>query len=129
MLRMVCRMTDDSAADLARKQFATVVRDYAPKRSSKLQQLLPYQEGITELRRKGASYETIVDILHDIHVSVCRDTLTRFCSEVLKLTPSRPRRREPVARTAPAKLPKTNRRLAEHKNEAVGPRIANPHDI
>ena len=122
-------MTDNSAADLARKEFATVVRNYAPKLSSKLQKLLPYQEGIAELRCKGASYETIVDILHDIHVSVSRDTLTRFCAEVLKLSPASPIRREPVVRTAPLKLTTTNRLEGERRNEAAGPRIANPNDI
>ena len=122
-------MNDDSAADLARKEFGNAVRNYAPKLPRKFRELLPHREGIAELRRKGASYETIVDILHGIHISVCRDTLTRFCDEVLKLTPTPPRRRAVVHQPAPARPVAVSRRPAERHRDATGPRIANPDEV
>lgn len=122
-------MNDDSAADLARKEFANAVRNYAPKLSGKFRELLPHREGIAELRRKGASYETVVDILHGIHIAVCRDTLTRFCDEVLKLTPARSRQRAAVHQPAPARPVAVSRRPAERPRNATGPRIANPDEI
>jgi hypothetical protein len=69
-------MNDASgAAELAQNQFATAVRNFTPKLSAKFQKLLPFKDGIAELRRKGASYETITDILRNINVAVSHDTL------------------------------------------------------
>jgi transposase-like protein len=47
-----------------------------------------------ELRRKGASYAIIAEILRSINVVVSHDTVARFCHEVLELTPRtrRPRK-------------------------------------
>jgi hypothetical protein len=75
------------AAELAQNQFATAVRNFTPKLSAKFQKLLPFKDGIAELRRKGASYETITDILRNINVAVSHDTVARFCREVLDVTP------------------------------------------
>jgi hypothetical protein len=125
-------MNDDSTADVARKKFARAVKNYAPKMPRKLQKLLPYKVGIAELRRKGASYETIVHILHDVNIAVSRDTLTRFCCEVLELTPPRREKCGAPARITP---PRPRRQLQttntgpEHRSESGGPRIANPDDI
>ena len=80
-------MNDATVADLAQNQFATAVRNFTPKLSAKFQKLLPFKDGIAELRRKGASYETIADILRNTNVVVSHDTVTRFCREVLELTP------------------------------------------
>jgi hypothetical protein len=81
-------------AELAQNQFATAVRDFTPKPSAKFQKLLPLKDGIAELRRKGASYAIIADILRSTNVVVSHDTVARFCSEVLGLTPRtrRPRK-------------------------------------
>ena len=88
------------AAELAQNQFATAVRNFTPKLSAKFQKLLPFKDGIAELRRKGASYETITDILRNINVAVSHDTVARFCREVLDVTPRtrRPRKASVVRR-------------------------------
>ena len=80
--------------ELAQNQFVTAVRNFTPKPSAKFQKLLPFKDGIVELRRKGASYAIIADILRNINVAVSLDTVTRFCREVLKLMPRtrRPRK-------------------------------------
>ena len=87
-------------AELAQNQFATAVRNFTPKSSPKFQKLLPLKDGIVELRRKGASYAVIADILRNINVAVSHDTVARFCREVLDVTPRtrRPRKASVVRR-------------------------------
>src|SRR5664279_6357649 len=96
-------MNDATVAELAQNQFATAVRNFTPKLSAKFQKLLPFKDGIAELRRKGASYETIADILRNTNVVVSHDTVTRFCHEALGLTPAQRRRRKTSARRATQK--------------------------
>ena len=55
-------MKKRSVADPAQIKFASAVRNYVPKVAGKLPLLMPSKEGIAELRRKHASYETIVSI-------------------------------------------------------------------
>ncbi len=80
--------------ELAQNQFATAVRNFTSKPSAKFQKLLPFKDGIVELRHKGASYAIIAEILRSTNVVVSHDTVARFCREVLKLTPRtrRPRK-------------------------------------
>ena len=91
------------AAELAQSQFATAVRNFTPKLSAKFQKLLPFKDGIAELRRRGASYKIIADILRDTNVVVSHDTVMRFCREVLDLTPAQRKRRKTSARRATQK--------------------------
>ena len=93
-------MKKRSVADPAQIKFASAVRNYVPKVAGKLPLLKPYKEGIAELRRKHASYETIASILRDIDVAVSHFTVARFCLEVLELTPSSSRSRKASAGTA-----------------------------
>lgn len=55
-------MKKRSVADPAQITFASAVRNYVPKVAGKLPLLMPFKEGIAELRRKRASYETIASI-------------------------------------------------------------------
>lgn len=81
-------------AELAQNQFATAVRNFTPNPSEKFQKLLPFKDGIVELRRKGASCAIIADILRRTNVAVSHDTVARFCREVLELMPRRRRPRK-----------------------------------
>ena len=92
-------MKKHSVTDPAQIKFASAVRNYVPKVTGKLPLLMPYKEGIAELRRKHASYETIASILRDIDVAVSHFTVARFCLEVLELTPPSSRSRKASART------------------------------
>jgi hypothetical protein len=55
-------MNSDLSSDSPTKRFENAVRNYVPKVAGKLPLLMPFKEGIAELRRKHASYETIVSI-------------------------------------------------------------------
>jgi hypothetical protein len=132
-------MNDATVAELAQNQFATAVRNFTPKLSAKFQKLLPFKDGIAELRRKGASYETITDILRNANVVVSHDTVTRFCRDVMELTPWSSRPRKASARTVQqhsSSSPKAHRiRKADsacatkcatqsRKSDTPGPRVA-----
>ncbi len=47
---------------VAQIKFASAVRNYVPKVAGKLPLLMPFKEGIAELRRKHASYEATASI-------------------------------------------------------------------
>jgi len=111
-------------SDQTNHRFAEAVRAYAPTVPRKWQKLLTLKPGIAELRRRGASYQAITDILRAADVPVSRTTVARFCRAVLR--PSHPRKqRRPVPRNSPSQpqhssVPSVN---------TGGPRIANPRTI
>jgi hypothetical protein len=92
-------MNEHSIADSAQEKFASAVKNYEPKMAAKLQKLVRFKEGISELRRKGASYDVIADILSNLGVKVSRFTVTRFCREVLKVSPPRSKSQSTIRRT------------------------------
>jgi hypothetical protein len=138
-------MNDAPVAELMQNRFATAVRNFTPKLSAKFQKLLPFKDGITELRRKGASYETITDVLRNINVVVSHDTVTRFCDEVLRLTPAQRRRRKVPVRVLAQRPGEKSRKENARDNgkpqgkvdnqpaagceRSIGPRIADPDTI
>lgn len=77
-----------------------VVSEFTPKRPPKFQELLAAKELITELRRKGASYESIADLLTQHCQPASKSAIAMFCHEVLG-EPVRSCRR-PVRRRMPA---------------------------
>jgi len=66
----------------AKKPFQQAAREYdnTPKL---FRRLLPFKDGIAELRQKRASYATIAELLTDEGITVSRKTLTRFCRKFL----------------------------------------------
>ncbi len=122
---------------------------YAPRCPPKYEVLMQFQESIATLRRKGASYRTITDILHTVNVSVSLDTVARFCREVVeqrqpRKTKRRPFVRPPFERTAQptriAHVPvsQSGNGTGSHTTEASskestvrmkGPRIADPANV
>ena len=109
-------MNEPSAFHQTNHEFAEAVQKFAPAVPRKWQQLLALRPGIAELRRKGASYRTITDILCAANVPVSHTTVVRFCRSVLQ--PSRPRKQR---RPSPAPA-------GPHAGTG-GPRIANPQTI
>jgi hypothetical protein len=63
-------MNKHSISEPTNHRFTEAVRDYAPSAPRKWQMLLTLQPGIAELRRKGASYQTITEILWAADVPV-----------------------------------------------------------
>lgn len=86
----------DIGAQTAR--FAEAVRAFAPVCASRYAKLLPFKDGIVELRQKGASYRLIRELLATAGVAVAVDTIGNFVREVVEQRPpSRPSRsRRPV---------------------------------
>ncbi len=87
----------DIAAQTAR--FSEAVRAFAPLCASRYAKLLPFKDGIVELRQKGASYRLIRELLATIGVAVAVDTIGNFIREVIEQRPpSRPNRQRRALR-------------------------------
>jgi hypothetical protein len=117
-------MNKPSISHPTNHRFAEAVRDYAPSAPRKWQKLLTLQPGIAELRRKGASYQTIADILRAAEVPVSPTTVARFCRD--RLPPARPRKpHQPASRNLLSPPPRTSGPPVN----TGGPRIADPRTI
>jgi hypothetical protein len=77
-----------------------VVSEFRPKRPPKFQELLAAKELITELRRKGASYESIAEVLAQHCLPISKSAVAMFCHQVLG--ESVRSRRRPGKRRPPA---------------------------
>ena len=117
-------MNEPSTSDQTNHRFAEAVRAYAPTVPRKWQKLLRLKPGIAELRRKGASYQAITEILRAADVPVSRTTVARFCRAVLR--PShRWKQRRPASRNS---LSQPQSSFVASVNTG-GPRIADPRII
>lgn len=89
--------SNDIVAQTAR--FTEAVRAFAPVCASRYAKLLPFKDGIVELRQKGASYRLIRELLATIGVAVAVDTIGNFVREVIEQRPpSRPTRQRRAVR-------------------------------
>ena len=123
-------MNNAAVADSTTRQFAAAVRDFTPKASARFQKLMPFKDGIAELRRKHASYVVIADILRNLNVAVSHDTVTRFCHKVLGFAPAQRRRRKRKSVSTVAQRPRNRPLKAEDTNHAPrGPRVADPNNV
>ena len=147
-------MNDQSVSADVKALFDAMVKNYTPKVSGKFRKLYQLQEGITELRSKGASCQVIASILREAHIIVSPDTIVRFCREVLEptgfsrrkkkisppagklpKTPQRPRATElkSAQGVTPNSTQKTPHRAEQASGTEVartkGPRIADPNNI
>lgn len=87
----------DTATQAAR--FGEAVRAFTPVCSSRYAKLLPFKDGIVELRQKGASYRLIRELLATIGVAIAVDTIGNFVREVVEQRPlSRPTRQRRAVR-------------------------------
>ncbi|MDB6175522.1 MAG: hypothetical protein JWL59_4833 [Chthoniobacteraceae bacterium] len=99
--------TPDAHAELKQK-LADIVRAFEPVGPTRYAKLLPIKEMIAELRRKGAGYGVIRNILASVGVSVAIDTLGRFCREEIEKREPRPLRSDRQSRQAkrPTTMPR-----------------------
>jgi hypothetical protein len=75
-------MSDSVDIATRTQRFNEAVRAFAqpsPRRDAKL---MPFKEGILELRQKGASLKLIRELLATIDVAVGTDTIARFLADV-----------------------------------------------
>ncbi len=71
-------------ADIAARtqRFHEAVRAFTPPPPSRHAKLMPYKDGIVELRQKGGSLRLIREMLATISVAVGTDTIARFLADV-----------------------------------------------
>ena len=91
-------MNQNTVIEARTARFSEAVRAFTPVCASRYAKLLPFKEGIVELRQKGASYRLIRELLATAEVAVAVDTIGNFVREVIEQRPpSRPNaRRRPV---------------------------------
>ncbi len=94
------------ATDLAAKtqRFNEAARAFTPPSPSRHAKLMPFKDGIVELRQKGASTRLIRELLATVNVAVSTETIARFLAEVNGESPSRRKPKRP-GRERPANLP------------------------
>ena len=73
--------TTDIAAQTAR--FAEAVRAFTPICKTRYAKLLPFREGIAQLRERGASYDLIREMLVAAGLTVAVDNIGNFVREVI----------------------------------------------
>lgn len=76
------KQTTDIAAQTAR--FAEAVRAFTPICKTRYAKLLPFREGIAQLREQGASYDLIREMLVAAGLTVAVDTIGNFVREVIE---------------------------------------------
>jgi hypothetical protein len=136
-------MSDASVADARTQRFAEAVRNFAGVPPKRFASLLPHREGITELRRKGASFGMIRELLAMAGIEVAADTVRRFYRDVIeeprngaKKSLKRERSSEPAplnpptpaASSSPAPSSPAPPAAAETPRTR-GPRIADPRNL
>lgn len=147
-------MSDSLDQLSSKKVFDVAVRTYERKLPGRFQALMPYKDGIADLRAKQASFRTIAQLLKQAGVSVSHDTVARFCHVVIQKTQPRKKARQmPAGAPSEAKGTPTQTRptrdagnghgvsavLQERRNadaaavkpgtKSRGPRIADPGNI
>jgi hypothetical protein len=90
-------MSDPAETAARTQRFNQAVRAFTPPSPSRHAKLMPYKDGIVELRQKGGSLRLIRELLATIDVAVGTDTIARFLAEVngepaFPRTPKRPQR-------------------------------------
>jgi hypothetical protein len=74
----------DKAADIAARtqRFNEAARTFTLPSANRHAKLLPFKDGIVELRQKGTSLRLIRKLLATVGVAVGTDTIARFLAEV-----------------------------------------------
>jgi hypothetical protein len=143
-------MDNDLTPDERQRRLADAAASFTVPVAQSYATLLPLKDSIATLRRKGASFRAIVDILRAIEVKVSQDTLSRFCREVIEQRPERKSKRRrpllldhagpahtppaappsgpaPADTPAPSRPPKDDGSVPPQRGR--GPRVADPSSI
>ena len=75
-------MSDPSDIAARTQRFNDAVRTFTPPSPMRHAKLMPFKDGIVELRQKGASLRLIQELLATANVGVGTDTIARFLAEV-----------------------------------------------
>ncbi|MGO9587443.1 MAG: hypothetical protein ACLP2Y_14715 [Limisphaerales bacterium] len=82
-------MDDNSSSDDIQTRFKELASGYPTKLPRKLALLLPFKTQIEGLLARRASYDDIRLLLEDVKVVVSKDTVHRFCRQVIGQKPVR----------------------------------------
>ena len=118
-------MNDGNTVSHSQRVMEETAANYAPRCPPKYEVLMQFQESIATLRRKGASYRTIADILHTVNVSVSLDTVARFCREVVEQRQPRKTRRRSFVRPLSERTAQATR--GDHRPNRVSENGAGNH--
>lgn len=137
-------------------RFNEAARAYTPPSPSRHAKLMPFTDGIVELRQKGGSLRLIRELLATVGVAVGTDTIARFIAEVNgEPLPERPTKRTqrrrviapgvnamrpaaepasalPLSRSStppPAPEAVPNNDASSERSRIRGPRIADPRNL
>jgi hypothetical protein len=87
-------MSDLADITARTQRFNEAVRAFTTPTPSRHAKLMPYKDGIVELRQKGGSLRLIRELLATINVAVGTDTIARFLADVnAEPTPQRTAKR------------------------------------
>ena len=84
-------MSDKISSEEAQARFKKLASGFQPKLPRKLALLLPHKTQIEELLAMRASYDDIRILLEDAAIAVSKDTVYRFCRQVIGRKPVRHR--------------------------------------
>ena len=76
-------MSDSSQSGDSQVRFKELANGYQPKLPRKLALLLPFKPQIEKLLERKASYDDIRLLLEDVRITVSKDTVHRFCRQVI----------------------------------------------
>ena len=76
-------MSDSSPSEDSQVRFKELANGYLPKLPRKLALLLPFKSQIEKLLERKASYDDIRLLLEDVKITVSKDTVHRFCRQVI----------------------------------------------
>jgi hypothetical protein len=82
-------MNDSRPTEDSQTRFTELAGQYQPKLPRKFNLLLPFKTQIEELLARHASYDDIRLLLQDVKIIVSKDTVHRFCRQVIGQKPIR----------------------------------------
>jgi IS30 family transposase len=82
-------MNDDPTSVPTQTRFGELANRYSPKMGPKLKMLLPLKSHIEGLLAKRASYDDIRILLQEANIVVSKNTIYRFCRQVIGRPPMR----------------------------------------
>lgn len=120
-------MSDNSPSEEVRARFKELANGYQPKLPRKFALLLPFKAQIAGLLARQASYDDIRILLEDVKITISKDTVHRFCRQVIGQKAVRQRnagaKEIPPLTIAPVQLPSKNIQatLREQRERYPGP--------
>lgn len=111
---------DSESHNTTKKPFHQAARDY-DNTPNLFRRLMPFKDGIAELRQKRASFATIAEFLTDEGVIVSRQTVARFCRKFLASASRSKGRKESAEPIPPAAQPV--RPAIASENQAVSAQL------